>query len=331
MMTLRRILVPVSDQRRRAHTAALKAVQLARRSGAVIELFHAWDDLVDLYDVPDALDLGKVELAAHERARKPLERLARKLRGLGADVTVAVETDHPAHEAIIRRAVRTGADLIVLDARGHHRAPGVLRVTDWELLRHSPVPVLLVKRRAAYRRPAILAAVDPQHGYSKPSGLDDVILDAGITLENALAGRLHALHCYVPIPLTALSPRNYSADLSLELQRQAKVRARAGLDALLRRTKIPAARRHLVARHPQDAIPDIAHETGAAIVVMGAVSRSGLKRIFIGNTAEQVMDELPCDLLVVKPRGFDARVPKKPRGANWRIAGTMPPAGSGWS
>ena len=34
---------------------------------------------------------------------------------------------------------------------------------------------------------------------------------------------------------------------------------------------------------------------------MGAVSRRGLQRTFIGSTAEKVLDHLPCDLLIVKP------------------------------
>ena len=34
---------------------------------------------------------------------------------------------------------------------------------------------------------------------------------------------------------------------------------------------------------------------------MGAISRSGLKRLVIGNIAEQVLDALPCDVLVLKP------------------------------
>ena len=52
----------------------------------------------------------------------------------------------------------------------------------------------------------------------------------------------------------------------------------------------------------------------AQLVVMGAVSRSGLKRVFIGNTAERVLHDLPCDVLVVKPPRFKARVIKRPRG-----------------
>ena len=63
-----------------------------------------------------------------------------------------------------------------------------------------------------------------------------------------------------------------------------------------------------------DAIPDLARELGSSIVIMGALSRSGLKRVVIGNTAERVLDDLPCDLLIAKPRGFVSRVPAKSRG-----------------
>jgi len=47
-----------------------------------------------------------------------------------------------------------------------------------------------------------------------------------------------------------------------------------------------------------------AERVRADIVVMGAVSRSRLQRIFVGNTAERVLDHLPCDVLIVKPTEF---------------------------
>jgi hypothetical protein len=37
---------------------------------------------------------------------------------------------------------------------------------------------------------------------------------------------------------------------------------------------------------------------------MGAVSRSRLVRPVIGNTAERVIDQVDCDVLIVKPAGF---------------------------
>jgi hypothetical protein len=44
------------------------------------------------------------------------------------------------------------------------------------------------------------------------------------------------------------------------------------------------------------------------------VSHSGLKRMLIGNTAERVLNDLPCDVLVVKPAHFAKRVTEKVRG-----------------
>jgi universal stress protein E len=57
----------------------------------------------------------------------------------------------------------------------------------------------------------------------------------------------------------------------------------------------------LVCGNPATEIPALARSLRAGLVVMGAVSRTGLKRVFIGNTAEDVLDGLHCDVLVVKP------------------------------
>jgi hypothetical protein len=47
---------------------------------------------------------------------------------------------------------------------------------------------------------------------------------------------------------------------------------------------------------------------------MGAISRSGYKRLLIGNTPERILDELSCDVMVVKPAKFRSRVPRLSRG-----------------
>ncbi|WP_240772915.1 BtpA/SgcQ family protein, partial [Salmonella enterica] len=43
----------------------------------------------------------------------------------------------------------------------------------------------------------------------------------------------------------------------------------------------------------------------AGIVVLGTVGRTGLSAAFLGNTAEQVIDHLRCDLLVIKPDEYE--------------------------
>ena len=61
-------------------------------------------------------------------------------------------------------------------------------------------------------------------------------------------------------------------------------------------------------------IPAVAQKLGADLVVMGAVARSGLKRVFIGNTAERVLGALPCDVLVIRPLRFRKRIASAARG-----------------
>ena len=61
---------------------------------------------------------------------------------------------------------------------------------------------------------------------------------------------------------------------------------------------------HLVEGRPNDVIPRTAKRERCSIVAMGVVSRSALKRFFIGNTAEFVMDAVTADILVVKPADF---------------------------
>lgn len=317
MRAVRRILVAVKDPLEKSLPSVTKATQLARAWGAKIELFHGLD--VPLYVGTTGRSADGFRGIARElkiRSLEQLEVIAAGVGEQGVQVTTAAEWDFPIYEAIVRRAKRIAADLIVAEGskRSGRLSPLLLRLTDWELLRLSAVPVLVVKSATPYRHPAILAAIDPLHARAKPSGLDDEILNAGAAIQRALRGKLHVVHAYVHAVAGIASYEILNADVVARLQEQVKANAQAGFEGALRKVKIPRTRRHLVGRHPKDAIPHVARKTKSAIVVMGAISRSGLKRLFIGNTAEQLLDDLTCDVLVVKPREFENRVPAAMRG-----------------
>ena len=221
----------------------------------------------------------------------------------------------PAYEAVVRYASKIEADLIVADQHpGRHTAGGLLHLTDWELLRLSPVPVLLVKTPGIYRQPVILAALDPIHKFAKPAKLDQRILTVSTTFARGLRGTQHVLHAYVPFPIITDPQMMMSQESVDHLQEQITAAAQKALDRELRTSWIPNAQRHLVARHPADAIAQTARDIHSSIVVMGAVSRSGLKRLMIGNTAERTLDLLTCDVLIIKPERFINHVPRRRRG-----------------
>jgi universal stress protein E len=264
-----------------------------------------------------------LERDLQRRALERLEGIADPLRKLRIKVTVSAQWDFPAYEAIVRRALRVKADLIVASGHaGRHRFAALLRLTDWELVRLSPMAVLLVKAPQPYRHPVVLAAVDPSHAHAKPLQLDRQLLRWGQTLSHGLRGSLHAVHAYPRVRGDNLPEQGITPALLNQIEQDAQRSAGSSFDRILRTTRISRSRRYLIARDPVDAIVQAARRSGSAMVIMGAVSRSGLKRLLIGNTAERVLDQLSCDILVVKPPKFRNRVPRATRGA--RLQPSLP-------
>lgn len=319
MRPIRRILVAVKDTGRGSAAAIRKAAALALALEAELTLFHAISETVAI-EMLTALDENLQTYGAGERGRhlRRMEGIAARLRRVGVKVATAVEWDHPTHEAVIRAALRGDADLIVAERHARsHVAPWFLQYTDWELLRQSPVPVLLVKRAGHYRRPKLLAAVDPSHAFGKTELLDNDILRTGAMITAATRGQLHAMHAYVP-DIIGMAPADLGrADATLRILDRARQVATRGFSKTLRAArigKLADSRRHLVTQHPAVAIPELSRRLRCDIVVMGALSRSGMKRVVVGNTAERLVDELPCDLLVIKPQSFGTQVDSRMRG-----------------
>jgi universal stress protein E len=160
----------------------------------------------------------------------------------------------------------------------------------------------------------VLAAVDPSHAHAKPSNLDRQILRAGAQLVHALHGELHALHVVLPaLPLAPAMPDGPLIDIGAS-RAEIESTARGNLARAVDGFDVKRSHCHLVEGRPNEVIPRTAKSERCSIVAMGVVSRSGLKRFFIGNTAEFVMDAVTADILVVKPPDFESRVPRAGRG-----------------
>jgi len=315
----RRVLFAIRNPEARLQPGFSKAIQVARALGATLELFHAITDpvFIELTRLED----GTVD-ALRERiegeVRIPLVRLCDTARKHGVTAESSVTWDYPPHEAIVRRAEQIGAEMIIAEGhKGPRMRTWLIHLTDWELLRTSPVPVLLLKSGKPYRRPLTLAAVDPAHAHAKPANLDARILAAARELGGGLRGALHVVHaCYpsiVGMNVTAAAKKaatGWAMPTLQELQEDERV----AFERFRDEWGVPRTRAHLVEGNPAVQIPRVAKSLGAGIVVMGALSRSGLERLFIGNTAERILGKLDCDVLVIRPERFAARVAREPRG-----------------
>ena len=313
MFDAKHILVALADPAAKSSVAVTRAQEIAAKTGAHVTLFHSlYSPYVAGEQFYSPADLQRdIEVAVNARKRD-LERLAKPLLADGIVVHVRARWDYPVHESIVREVLREGVDLVVIESHRHGAASRlVLTNTDWQLFRLCPCPVLLVKTSRRYERPRVLVSVDPMHAHAKPAALDARLLATGAGLADTFGGKLHAAHFYMlATPLTTgfmVEPLPLPAEIAEQHARD----VRAAFGSLTAKYDLGARRAHLRTGLPVDELPDLAGEIDAHVVVMGVVSRSGLKRLFIGHTAERVIDRLKCDVLIVKPEGFKTPVPRR--------------------
>ncbi|HTY92673.1 MAG TPA: universal stress protein [Steroidobacteraceae bacterium] len=312
MKKLRRILVAIADLQHVSGGALRRAATLAHATGARVELFHVVTEAhrESRRSGGRLRDLQRTPAQSTAAAEKVLQRIARSKLLAGVRVLTAAVWDKPAYEAVIRRASESGADLIISGTHSRGLANRLLlRHTDWELVRHAPIPVLLVKSARQARKAVVLAAIDPLHANAKPARLDARILDAANGMAALLKGKVHAFHAYLPMSVALAAgfgePLIWDSTEADAYHTRQVVRE---FNRALRTTALPPARRHLRIGDAAGELQEVARRIRATLVVMGAVSRSGLDRLFIGNTAERVLDALACDVLVIKPNGFKSPV-----------------------
>ena len=307
-----RILVVV-DPTASAHPAVERAAWLARHKPARIELFISdyAPQLVDprFHGVPE----GDSRAALIERHRRRLEQIAEPLRSGGLSVETDARFDHPLHDSIVKKALDSAADFVVKDTHYHSVLKrSIFSNTDWNLIRNCGATLWLVKPRPPGQRPCFVAAVDPLHERDKPAELDHRILGTAKDLAGALGGDVHVFHAFDVATAIAVSTDAVTMPIALPMNEIAdamRAEHTEAVERLCREHGVPPDRTHVQQGATRQALLALTEQLRADAVVMGALSRSGVKGFFLGNTAEDVLDRLHCDLVIVKPASFRAVLP----------------------
>jgi universal stress protein E len=299
-------ILAVVDPTASSQPAVERAAWLARRAAATLELFICdySAHLVERSSL-DAAALAEARKGFIANHRRRLKDLARPLAAEGLAVEVDARWDTPLHEGIVRKAAEWGADLVVKDTHYHTTLRrSIFSNTDWNLIRECPATLLLVKPRAAAEKPCIVAAVDPLHEHDKPAALDQRILSTADALRTSLDGELHVFHAFDITPILAASADALTMPIALpvrELTDLMRKQHTEAVHALVNARGIPQERIHVHQGDTHHLLTALTEQLRADVVVIGAIARTGLRRLFIGSTAEQVLDRLSCDLMIVKP------------------------------
>lgn len=303
----------VIDPTQNAQPALARASWLAESSGAEVNLLVCYYDQYLSGDrFFDSMSLRKARRETLDRYERKLKALAAPLREDGIAVTTTVVWDHPLHEGIVRQAVALNADVVFKDTH-HHSALSVTLFTntDWSLIRACPVPLWLVTPARLHSKPTIVAAIDPFNEHDKPAALDDQILSISKTVAQNVDGDIHAFHAFNPSLPISTTPADGFVPMPIptaEFEQEIRERHENRFKEVTDYHEIPSDHAHLIAGMTHIELPEFAEKAEADVVVMGAVARNRLQRLFIGATAERTLGHLPCDLLVIKPDWFQTPV-----------------------
>jgi nucleotide-binding universal stress UspA family protein len=290
-------------------------VDLAERANASLTLIATVEEIPFYVKQPSTHSFQQVLL---ESKRDELAKLA-------ASVSERVNVEIKVVEGtlsleIVRDVLRFGRDLVVKTAEREQGVMGKLvGTTDMHILRKCPCPVWLVHPTSPAMGGRLLAAVDitekEQEDQDSFDPLNRKIIEFASSIAALENKELHVVHAWHPIGLGAM--RRQKTGLSdkeaAAYEDDFRLMHQNWLDRLMSKAeewigeetygKLQTTA-HLIKGRARDTIPILVDALDVDLIVMGTVARTGVSGLLMGNTAENILYQLDCSVLAVKPDGF---------------------------
>lgn len=315
MNPFRNVLVHL-DSRPESQLALDTAARLAREDGASIAAVDALEPIAPL-GISSIGDLGVPLLTAneiterlYEERRQRLESAVAPLAEAGIKVTSKVLWGSP-FLAIIREVLAEGHDLVLRTAEGRSGFGGAsFGATAMHLFRKCPVPVWALRPDGS-ARPAqrVVAAVDPDASDPARTRLAERVLSLALDLARERGSEVHVVRAWSLPGESVLRTTLGRAGVDRYAEAHEREVSRV-LHAFLAGfgTALDRARVHLLRGPAQDVLPDFLADRGADLLVIGSVARTGVPGLFIGSTAERVLQRIDCSVIALKPDGFETPI-----------------------
>lgn len=213
---------------------------------------------------------------------------------------------------VIQEVLKNEHDLLMLPAEKQKNRSGLfLGGLAMHLLRKCPCVVWVFRPRSKRNFRRIMAAVNVATRQREEIEMNVKILEIASSLARQERAELHIVHCWKALAQSALAMAGGAVEERRHYQREAKANRLKLLQTYLDRLEIDetTSHIHMLRGEATICIPELAKEKSVDLIVMGTVARSGIPGFFMGNTAEKILNSVPCSVLAVKPSGFVSPVP----------------------
>ena len=281
-------IVLATDLAPRTDRAQDRAVTLAKSWNAKLTFVYA----VDVADIPKD---GVTERAAEIARRRAYRLLQAEVRNTGEVTPRVVIDEGNAADVVLETAQKEGADLIVAGTTGvSPLGQLLLGSTTARLVTHARPPVVVVKKRGTAPYKGIIVATDL-------SEASVAALETAMTLFPPSQVTLY--HAFdMPYRTLVENKAAYEIDARANALNETRAFALRHLGSSAQSLNIEVG--------SGDAAPCLAEyaaQTEADLVLAGTHGRTGLLRVLIGSVASALVNEVPCDVMIVPSKG--ARLP----------------------
>jgi nucleotide-binding universal stress UspA family protein len=313
-LTVRRILVPVDFS-----PESLKALRYAKRLGerfhAKLHLVHVVTPPLVVFPQPPQVSPSNFTQEMERNAIDRLEKIATEFSLTSARRQHRVRIGAPVGE-ITEVARITRAELIAIATRGYTGLKrAFLGSTTESVVRNAPCPVLVVREKRqgspnerVQKGPLQVRKILVPLDFSEASrlGLEyalsfaqefhaTVVLFHSVFVTAYLLGNAYTAH-HIPLPITTQT--DYAR---AEMEKLRETIARKGGDV---ETKLALG-------SPVEQMAKYITKAGIDLIITSTHGRSGLRRVFIGSTAERIVRYATCPVLVVPNRAAGKMVNKR--------------------
>ncbi len=184
-------------------------------------------------------------------------------------------------------AQRHGFDLMV---KAVHHAEHYLP-TDWQLIRHTTVPLLLLTNNPLNNGSTTLISIDLGTSNPAKQRLNDAVIAHGKQFAKATGTKLHVAYVLrIPQIVRDMDILDINAMVKKAYAEHKQKIAEIGVDADCM---------HIITGEPELCLFELACRLKSQYFVVGARQRQGLLGRIIGNTAEAILSRMRSNVLVI--------------------------------
>ncbi len=301
MQHLEKILV-VYDLTKDEHLAMQRSLDLAKSFDIEVCLFtNVFHYSYQMTGYLSDSERKRIKEKMMADAENKLQQVAKGLEERGLRASCHIGWGSSLHKSLATSIELIKPDLVLKAAekKDDSIADLLFTPTDWSILRESSVDVLMVKEPFWPQQTHVLASIDVMAEDETHQKLNQSVLNTAKALADMCGVELHVCNVY-PYPLVDV-PIAYSSVDYQQISDEMNKGHRKRLQELTANLNLDPSHLHVTQGLVEEQVSELAKKLKADLIVMGTAGRKGLSGLVMGNTAEQILEHIKCDVWAVKP------------------------------